>query len=119
MNLEHWLIYLAAAIGLSLTPGPNGLLSLTNGAYFGFRPPVYTVLGGPSSGVSRRQGRPARGVGKGLCGRQVPDLEAQITPRWRSVSMRSDEKPHLLKTRSVSSPSAGAGLLGNSSPAHA
>jgi len=46
MSLEIWLLYLAAAIGLSLTPGPSGLLSLTHGACFGLRPTVYTVLGG-------------------------------------------------------------------------
>lgn len=46
MTLELWLIYLLAAVGLSLTPGPNGLLSLTHGAVFGFRSTVYTVLGG-------------------------------------------------------------------------
>ncbi len=37
MTLELWLIYCVAAVGLSLTPGPNGLLSLTHGACFGFR----------------------------------------------------------------------------------
>jgi len=46
MSFELWLIYLAAAVGLSLTPGPNGLLALTHGACFGFRPTVATVLGG-------------------------------------------------------------------------
>jgi threonine/homoserine/homoserine lactone efflux protein len=46
MSLELWSIYLVAAIGLSLTPGPNGLLSLTHGACFGFRSTVFTVLGG-------------------------------------------------------------------------
>ncbi|MDQ4137128.1 MAG: LysE family transporter [Pseudomonadota bacterium] len=46
MSLELWLVYCVAAVGLSLTPGPNGLLSLTHGACFGFRPTVYTVLGG-------------------------------------------------------------------------
>ncbi len=46
MSLELWLVYCVAAIGLSLTPGPNGLLSLTHGACFGFRPTIYTVLGG-------------------------------------------------------------------------
>jgi len=46
MPLELWLIYLAAALGLTLTPGPNGLLSLTHGVRFGFRPTVWTVLGG-------------------------------------------------------------------------
>lgn len=46
MSIELWLVYLLAAIGLSLTPGPNGLLSLTHGAVFGFRSTVYTVFGG-------------------------------------------------------------------------
>ena len=46
MGVEHWLFYLAAAIGLSLTPGPNGLLALTHGACFGLRPTVATVGGG-------------------------------------------------------------------------
>jgi threonine/homoserine/homoserine lactone efflux protein len=46
MSLELWLVYCIAAIGLSLTPGPNGLLSLTHGACFGLRPTIYTVLGG-------------------------------------------------------------------------
>ncbi|HEY8383987.1 MAG TPA: LysE family transporter [Microvirga sp.] len=46
MSLELWLVYCAAAVTLSLTPGPNGLLSLTHGACFGFRPTVSTVLGG-------------------------------------------------------------------------
>ncbi len=46
MSLDLWLIYCVAAVGLSLTPGPNGLLSLTHGACFGARRTVYTVLGG-------------------------------------------------------------------------
>ena len=46
MALETWLIYLVAAIGLSLTPGPNGLLCLTHGVRFGLARTVYTVLGG-------------------------------------------------------------------------
>ncbi|KAA2213023.1 LysE family translocator [Teichococcus oryzae] len=46
MSLELWLVYLAAALGLSLTPGPNGLLALTHGARFGLRPAAWTVLGG-------------------------------------------------------------------------
>lgn len=46
ISLELWLFYAAAAVGLSLTPGPNGLLSLTHGACFGFRPTIHTVLGG-------------------------------------------------------------------------
>ena len=46
MSLELWLVYLVAAVGLTLTPGPNGLLSLTHGARYGLRRTVYTVLGG-------------------------------------------------------------------------
>lgn len=46
MTIELWLLYLAAAVGLSLTPGPNGLLALTHGACFGLRRTVATVMGG-------------------------------------------------------------------------
>ncbi len=46
MDLQNWLLYTAAAVGLSLTPGPNGLLALTHGALFGARRTVFTILGG-------------------------------------------------------------------------
>lgn len=46
MTVEHWLVYLLAAFGLSLTPGPNGLLALTHGMRFGLRRSVATLLGG-------------------------------------------------------------------------
>jgi homoserine/homoserine lactone efflux protein len=46
MNLNTWLIYLLAAIGLSLSPGPNGLLALTHGALHGPRMALYTIFGG-------------------------------------------------------------------------
>ncbi|MEZ5650902.1 MAG: LysE family transporter [Burkholderiaceae bacterium] len=46
MSFEHWLLYLLAAIGLSLTPGPNGLLVLTQAIRFGARPAAYSALGG-------------------------------------------------------------------------
>ena len=46
MELHTWLIYLAAAIGLSLSPGPNGLLALTHGALHGRRKVLYTIFGG-------------------------------------------------------------------------
>jgi len=48
MAFSTWLIYLAAVIGLSLTPGPNGLLALTHGALYGPRRALLTVLGGVS-----------------------------------------------------------------------
>src|SRR5215471_20875881 len=46
MNLHTWLIYLLAAIGLSLSPGPNGLLALTHGALHGRRKALFTIFGG-------------------------------------------------------------------------
>ena len=46
MDFHTWLIYLAAAVGLSLSPGPNGLLALTHGALHGRRKAMYTVVGG-------------------------------------------------------------------------
>jgi len=46
MDLHTWLIYLLAAIGLSLSPGPNGLLALTHGALHGWRKALYTIFGG-------------------------------------------------------------------------
>ena len=46
MSLQTWLIYLVAAIGLSLTPGPNSLLVLTHGALHGHRRTLFTVAGG-------------------------------------------------------------------------
>ena len=46
MELNVWLIYLLAAMGLSLSPGPNGLLALTHGALHGRRMALFTVMGG-------------------------------------------------------------------------
>lgn len=46
MPLELWAVYAAAAVGLSLTPGPNGLLVLSHGARFGAVRTVFTALGG-------------------------------------------------------------------------
>ncbi|MBK7061762.1 MAG: LysE family transporter [Rubrivivax sp.] len=46
MNLNTWLIYLLAAIGLSLSPGPNSLLALTHGALHCRRKTLYTIAGG-------------------------------------------------------------------------
>ena len=45
MQFDTWLIYLAAATGLSLSPGPNGLLALTHGALHGPRMALFTILG--------------------------------------------------------------------------
>ena len=46
MDLDTWLVYLLAAIGLSLSPGPNGLLALTHGALHGRRKTLFTIFGG-------------------------------------------------------------------------
>jgi len=46
MELHNWLLYLAASIGLSLSPGPNGLLALTHGALHGHRKALFTISGG-------------------------------------------------------------------------
>ena len=46
MALDTWLIYLLAAVGLSLSPGPNGLLALTHGALHGRRKTLFTIFGG-------------------------------------------------------------------------
>src|SRR5690349_9877041 len=46
MQLHTWLIYLLAAIGLSLSPGPNSLLALTHGALHGRAKALYTIFGG-------------------------------------------------------------------------
>lgn len=52
MNLNTWLIYLLAATGLSLSPGPNGLLALTHGALHGRRKALYTIFGGAFGFIS-------------------------------------------------------------------
>lgn len=46
MAFETWLLYTLAALLLSLTPGPNGLLALTGGALYGIRKTMFIVLGG-------------------------------------------------------------------------
>lgn len=46
MDAGTWLVYLAAAIGLSLSPGPNSLLALTHGALHGPRRTLFTIAGG-------------------------------------------------------------------------
>ena len=46
MALHTWLIYLTAVFGLSLTPGPTGLLALTHGALYGHRRALWTIGGG-------------------------------------------------------------------------
>ncbi|MGJ5019890.1 LysE family translocator [Bradyrhizobium oligotrophicum] len=46
MALDTWLLFLLTSIGISLTPGPNGLLALTHGALHGGRRTLFTIAGG-------------------------------------------------------------------------
>jgi threonine/homoserine/homoserine lactone efflux protein len=46
MDFDTYVIYFAAAVGLSLSPGPNSLLALTHGALHGRRMALYTLSGG-------------------------------------------------------------------------
>src|SRR6185436_11181877 len=46
MQLETWFLYALAAIGLSLSPGPNSLLAMTHGALHGTRMALFTIAGG-------------------------------------------------------------------------
>ncbi len=46
MEFGTWVLYAAAAVGLSLTPGPNGLLALTHGALYGTKKTLSTIFGG-------------------------------------------------------------------------
>ena len=46
MNIDTWFIYVLASIGLSLSPGPNGLLALTHGVLHGQRKTLFTIFGG-------------------------------------------------------------------------
>ena len=52
MDLHTWLIYLLAALGLSLSPGPNGLLALTHGALHGRRKTLWTIFGGSAGFIT-------------------------------------------------------------------
>lgn len=46
MALDTWLLYLLAATGLSLSPGPNSLLALSHGVLHGPRRTSFTIAGG-------------------------------------------------------------------------
>ena len=46
MTWQTWSLYALAAIGLSLTPGPNGLLAVTHGALHGTKKTLATIVGG-------------------------------------------------------------------------
>jgi threonine/homoserine/homoserine lactone efflux protein len=117
MELQNWLIYTAAAIGLSLTPGPNGLLALTHGALYGARRTIFTILGG-SLGFASVIALSMFGIGallsanvgllvllKWLGGAYLVWLGIQV---WRSPSLA---KSRSLLTSASSSSLFQAGLL--------
>jgi homoserine/homoserine lactone efflux protein len=106
MELTNWLIYFAAVLGLTLTPGPNGLLALTHGAIYGSKKTIATILGG-SVGFATVIGLSMFGIGallaasaqllivmKFLGGAYLVWLGIQV---WRSPSL-GDTSP---KTISV------------------
>ena len=45
MSLELWILYASAVLLLCLTPGPNSLLAVTNGARFGVGRTLFSTLG--------------------------------------------------------------------------
>ncbi len=45
MSTQTLLLYIAAAIGLAVTPGPNSLLAITHGALHGHRRTLFTAGG--------------------------------------------------------------------------
>ncbi len=112
MDLQTWFLYTLAAVGLSLTPGPNGLLALTHGALYGTRKTIFTILGG-SLGFATVVGFSMFGIGallaanvgllvvlKWLGGAYLAFLGIQV---WRS--------PALAESRKVISNSSGGRLF--------
>ncbi len=112
MDLQTWFLYTLAAVGLSLTPGPNGLLALTHGALYGTRKTIFTILGG-SLGFATVVGFSMFGIGallaanvgllvvlKWLGGAYLVFLGIQV---WRS--------PALAESRKVISNSSGGKLF--------
>lgn len=112
MDLQTWFLYTLAATGLSLTPGPNGLLALTHGALYGTRKTIFTILGG-SVGFATVIGLSMFGIGallaanvgllvvlKWLGGAYLVFLGIQV---WRS--------PALGESRAVITSSSGGKLF--------
>ena len=46
MAFNLWLVFLVAAAGLAVVPGPNSLLALSHGARYGHRRTLFTICGG-------------------------------------------------------------------------
>ncbi|WP_441003348.1 LysE family translocator [Pseudocolwellia agarivorans] len=51
MDLSTWLLYISVISVLLLSPGPSGLLCLSDGLKFGHRKAIPTVLGGATSAL--------------------------------------------------------------------
>jgi homoserine/homoserine lactone efflux protein len=105
LDFSNWLIYFLAVLGLTFTPGPNGLLALTHGAIYGSRKTIATILGG-SVGFATVIGLSMFGIGallsasaellivmKFLGGAYLVWLGIQV---WRSPSL-GDTKAELTK----------------------
>lgn len=111
MELSNWIIYFLAVLGLTFTPGPNGLLALTHGAIYGSRKTIATILGG-SVGFATVIGLSMFGIGallaasaellivlKFIGGAYLVWLGIQV---WRSPSL-GETKAQVLKDVSSSS----------------
>jgi threonine/homoserine/homoserine lactone efflux protein len=111
MELTNWLIYFVAVLGLTLTPGPNGLLALTHGAIYGSKKTIATILGG-SVGFATVIGLSMFGIGallaasaqlltvmKFLGGAYLIWLGIQV---WRSPSLGEASPKVLSDVSSVS-----------------
>jgi homoserine/homoserine lactone efflux protein len=111
VELTNWLIYFAAVLGLTLTPGPNGLLALTHGAIYGTRKTIATIFGG-SVGFATVIGLSMFGIGallaassqalivlKFLGGAYLVWLGIQV---WRSPSL-GEASPKVLERVSSAS----------------
>ncbi|WP_255554916.1 LysE family translocator [Moritella sp. 24] len=46
MAFNLWLVFLVAAAGLAMVPGPNSLLALSHGARYGHKRTLFTICGG-------------------------------------------------------------------------
>lgn len=62
MSVELWFVFVLAAVALSLTPGPNGLLCLDHGVRYGLARTVFTALGAVA-GMSLLIGASLAGLG--------------------------------------------------------
>ena len=100
MSGQALLLYVVAAIGLSVTPGPNGLLAITHGALHGHRRTLFTVSGGAVGfialiglsmlgvGALLQASARALGVLKFVGGAYLVWLGVQV---WRAPPVRFDD----------------------------